>query len=597
MMQPLDTGLALLGQGQWHRMTLGADFRILSGGEQLVPRDGAPRLDQLLAQESRERLLRLAGSAPGAGDGGTFHGVDGTPWEFVLVSLGEGFSVFYRDLAGRLDVMERLALFYRHFHTTPTGLCITDPEGAIQEANRSFLELYGYRPEEVVGQNPRILKSGRQSPEAYQQMWEGISDPARANWSGEIVNRKKSGEEVEVHLTVSAVHDGTGKHRGYIASTVDLTGRRLLERELVAQNRELQELNRLKGDLMAITSHDLKSPLNAMVSRARLLSELSEQITPEKREEQTQKIIEAGGKMAAFIDELLDLDKMEAGLYRLESGRLHLDTLLASCIETNLPGARRRGVGITLSLDGAAAPLRGDLMKLEQLFNNLISNAVKFSPDGAAIRVCYRERPGEAKLVTVEDEGPGIPEEELPHIFDRYYQVKQRGSLPKRVHGAGLGLSIVSHVAALHGGAVRAANRPEGGCSFQVSLPARVPAQSGRDLAALIVDPHGEISGALEGPLRRKGVSCYFARNFHEVGRIGERERPELVFATTGARDDELSAYLGSRDGGVLRVGIGKGEGEVAHAPFDCLLVPPVLDLEIYQLLEALLRAEAGDGA
>jgi len=596
MTHPLDTGLPLLDQGGWHRMTLAADFSILSGGEHLLANGGATRLDQLLSGESRERLARLAGSAAGEGEGGTFWGADGTPWELVLVSLGEGFSVFYRDPAGRLDAVERLALFYRHFHTTPTGLCITDREGAILEANGSFLQLYGYTPAEVLGQNPRILKSGRQSPDAYEQMWRGISDPARANWSGEIINRKKSGEEVEVHLTISAVHDGAGRHRGYIASTVDLTGRRLLERELLAQNQALRELSRLKSDLMAITSHDLKSPLNAMVSRARLLSELSDELSAEQRGEQIGKIIEAGGKMATFIDELLDLEKMEAGLYRMESARLHLDTLLASCIETNLPAARRRGIGISLSVDGSAAPLRGDLIKLEQLFNNILSNAIKFSPDGAAIRVRYRERPGEAKLVTVDDEGPGIPEEELAQIFDRYYQVRQAGGVPRRVHGAGLGLSIVSQIASLHGGEVRAANRPEGGCSFQVSLPARVRAQSGRDLAALIVDPEQELSGVLAGPLRRKGVSCYFARNFHEVGRIGERERPELVFAAAGARSEELRAFLGSLGEGVLRVGIGDGEEAAAAPHFDCLLAPPVLDLEIYQLLEALLGAEAGNG-
>jgi PAS domain S-box-containing protein len=656
MQHTFDGRMALLNQGEWRRMTLAADFSIISGGEEFLgaaepggpgrlpdggcgqlqgtgcvqdlpdslptpgsvaaPRVSLPstgstaarpeclrsagsaaaRLDQLLDEESARRLALLAGAEPGAGDGATFHRKDGSPWELVLVSLGDGFSVLYRDLSTRRDALERLALFYRHFHSTPTGICITDPEGAIQEANRSFLDLYGYRAEEVLGQNPRLLKSGRQAPDAYREMWANISDPSRANWSGEIINRKKSGEEVEVLLTISAVHDGAGQHMGYIASTVDLTSRRLLERELLAQNQDLLELNRLKSDLMAITSHDLKSPLSAIVSRARMLRELAGELSADKRGEQIDKIIDAGLKMASFIDELLDLDRMEAGRYRLESGRLHLDTLLASCVETNLPAAGRRGIEIALTVQGTPAPLRGEQIKLEQLFNNIISNAVKFSPDGATIRVSYRDRPGEPKLVTVDDEGPGIPEQDLAHIFDRYFQVRREGSVPRRIHGAGLGLSIVKHIAELHGGTVSAANRPEGGCSFRVTLPARVPARSGRDLAALIIDPFQDISGSLQGLLCRREVSCYFAKNYQEVCRIQQRERPDLILAASGALNDDLIGYLASRAEGVLRVGIGAWEPGARHSPFDCLLVPPVLDLELYQLLEALLSAEGVTG-
>jgi PAS domain S-box-containing protein len=586
MTDTLDLATALMAGERWHGMTLAKDFTIIAGGDSFRSAAGNGQFLDTLTEESRGRFVALAGS--GTGGGGTFRNADGAFLELVVASLGGEFAVFYRDPAGRLNALERLALFYRHFQTTPTAICLTDPEGSILEANSSFLDLYGYTSAEVVGKNPSILKSGRQSPEAYQRIWSQITDPQLKSWSGEMVNRKKNGEEVEVHLTVCAVRDGLGENLGYIASTLDLTPRKLMERELLSSNQELRELNRLKSDLMAITSHDLKSPLNAMVSRARMLRELTDELPQAKREEQIDKIIDAGGKMASFIDELLDLEKMEQGRYRLATARLHLDTLLSCCVETNLPSARDRGVSLVLRVEGVSEPIRADLTKLEQLFNNIISNAIKFSSPGDLITVTCHDKPGKKKRVTIADQGPGIPEQDLPHIFDRYFQVKRSGSsIPGRVYGAGLGLSIVSHIAKLHGGSVSAANRSGGGCSFLVQLPARVEATCGEDLAALIIDPCQEIYAYLERPLRQKGVSCYFARNLQEVCRIQQRERPDLVFAACDSLSEEIREYLAARRAGALQVGIA---GQVTHpAPLHRMLVPPVVDLEIFELLNELL--------
>lgn len=592
MTDALDVTTALIGDN-WHSMTLDDDFCILRSGEACSPPGSGPFLDSL-TEESRHRFTALAesGAAGGIGGGGgeTFKSADGTTMEMVVVSLGRGYAVLYRDLAGRLSALERLALFYRHFHTTPTAICLTDPEGTILEANSSFLDLYGYGPDEVVGANPSILKSGRQSPDAYQLIWSQITDPALKSWSGEMINRKKNGEEVEVHLTVCAVHDGAGQNLGHIASTIDLTPRKLIERELLSSNRELQELNRLKSDLMAITSHDLKSPLNAIVSRARMLRDLSDKLPAAKRDEQIDKIIEAGGKMSSFIDELLDLEKMEQGRYQLTTARLHLDTVLNCCVETNLPSARDRGITLQLRVQGEPEPIRADLTKLEQLFNNLISNAIKFSRPGDLITVTYHDQPGKKKRVTIADQGAGIPEQDLPHIFDRYFQVQRKGSIPGRVFGVGLGLSIVSHIVKLHGGSVSAANRPRGGCQFLVQLPARVKATSGEDLAALVIDPRQEIHAYLEQPLRQKGVSCYFARNFGEVCRIQQREHPDLIFAASDALTEEMMAYLPASCAGALKVAV-VGKGTVP-LHFDRMLVPPVVDLEIFELLDELLQEE-----
>jgi len=108
---------------------------------------------------------------------------------------------------------------------------------------------------------------------------------------------------------------------------------------------------------------------------------------------------------------------------------------------------------------------------MEQLFNNLLSNAIKFSPKGTDIKVVHRDNGGEKQCIIISDRGPGIPQQDLDAIFDRYYQVKRKKVSLKLGFGTGLGLYIARKIMDLHDGAIRAENRPEGGCCFTLKIP------------------------------------------------------------------------------------------------------------------------------
>lgn len=586
-----DIGMVRPSMEKWQKMLLDGEGFILFGGEMFHGILKGGRFADILKEESRSKFDSLAASDVGNGDGDTFFTVDDVPLELMVIPLSSGCTVFYRNIDSRLDTMERLAFFYRNFLNTSTSICITDEQGRIREANRSFLELYGYTPEEVIGKTPRILKSGRQSPDIYRELWKQLTNPEVEQWSGEIINRKKNGEEITVHLTVSSVRNFTGEHMGFIASTIDLTAHKRIERDLEDCNRELVETSQLKSDLMAITSHDLKSPLNAIVSRASMLRDMGAEMSLARRTEQLEKIIDSGKKMAAFIDELLDLEKIEAGRFQLSTARLHLDSLLQTCVETNMPTAKTKNILLDVQFVGEQEPIRADMMKLEQVFNNIISNAIKFTPKGGRVTVTCGGQPGSEKLITVADNGRGIPEAHLPHIFDRYYQAKNDGRAPGRVYGAGLGLSIVKNIVDLHGGSVTAANRAEGGCEFAIRLPANARARSGQDIAALIIDPRQEIYAFIEPYLRHKGVSCYVSVNLHEVNRVCRREHPELVFADPASLDEGLQGFLAAYKAGALMVAVTDGECE--RPPFfSRSLTAPVMDVEVFELIDELLLVD-----
>jgi nitrogen-specific signal transduction histidine kinase len=379
---------------------------------------------------------------------------------------------------------------------------------------------------------------------------------------------------------------------GFIATAVDMTTQKNIERYLEDCNQKLVESNHLKSEMMAITSHDLKSPLNAMVSRACLLRDMTAEILPANQFEHIEKIIASGMKMGAFIDELLDLEKIEAGRFQLETSRVHLDSLLHTCAETNMPVASAKELQLEVLFQGERKPIRADMLKLEQVFNNIISNAIKYTPRGGRITITCHGMCGSEKLITIVDTGPGIPEAQYPHIFDRYFQVKQDGRSPGRVYGAGLGLSIVKNVIELHGGSVTAANRPEGGCEFSVRLPAKGKVRSGRDIAALIIDPHYHVYSFIEPHLKQKGVSCYIARNISEVTRFCQREQPELIFAEMPSLDDGLRNFLTAYETGAHMVAI-DGEYDRSADVFSTYLTTPIMDVEVFELINELLFSDS----
>jgi two-component sensor histidine kinase len=349
---------------------------------------------------------------------------------------------------------------------------------------------------------------------------------------------------------------------------------------------------------MAITSHDLKAPVQAISGYAGLLGE---QLSSGKGDpkEVLGRITGAAKRMASLIDSILDLEKISSGTLKLNVRRVDLEGILRTCVETHQALAGHRGVRIELRTPPHSRPTAGDLVKLEQLFNNLLSNAVKFSPDGGLIEVEYADRAG-SSAITVSDRGPGIPEEDLQNVFDRYYQVKRPRTAAVRAFGTsvGLGLAIARSIAEMHGGRIWAENRSGGGCRFSVTLPTRLPGIPA--LAALLVDPEGRLTPALQGPLIRREVDCFVAQHVLEVRRFYDCERPDLVFYDRGAQSADLRALLDEvRDSPapplVVAVAIGATGEEVGHpAPGERLLELPIIESEIAELLR---ERQIGTGA
>ncbi len=382
------TGALLLELPAWTRVRLGPQLEIVEGAADLARLAGCDvpeGLPAILRESSAAQLVADARKLAWSGAATRYARTRaGRLLELILTRTESGFELLARLPENVLQVMENLSFAYRAFLNSPLAVCFTDTQGIILDANRGFLDLYGYQLDEVVGENPRILKSGRQRHDMYKNLWEEITDPERGFWSGEVINRRKDGHEVIVFLTVSAVRDGSGRHVGYSASALDITLRKRMEEELEAKNQELESLNRLKSELMAITSHDLRSPLHALTLRAEQLRAALPKTGPGHAEAEAglSRIADSAHRLSELVQSLLDLERASSRTMRLSLRRVFLDAVLRSCVETLSPSAEERGAVLRLEVTARRERIVVDAIKIEQVFSNIISNALRFTPPG-----------------------------------------------------------------------------------------------------------------------------------------------------------------------------------------------------------------------
>jgi len=231
----------------------------------------------------------------------------------------------------------------------------------------------------------------------------------------------------------------------------------------------LAELDMLRAEFMSISTHELKTPINVISGYAELMHEGVLGEVNQKQVEALESIREQARVLTQMVNQLLDVSRIEAGGLQLEISEVQLEDILGRVHRAFQALARRQRVDFTVELlPDAPRVIPGDVDRLrDQVLGNLLSNAFKFTPAGGRITVRARAD-GDWLLVEVEDTGPGIPAEQLPHIFDKFYQVGEQA----RSQGTGLGLTIAHEVVSEHGGSITVDSSPGQGTRFHIRLPA-----------------------------------------------------------------------------------------------------------------------------
>jgi PAS domain S-box-containing protein len=561
---------------------------------------------------------------------------DGTRfWANVVItavydSHGElrGYAKVTRDLTERKRAEEELRQTAEVFQLLVSSvrdyaIFMLDPDGHIATWNSGAQQIKQYTAQEIIGKHFSIFY-----PE------EDLAKPPReleiARERGSVEDEgwrvRKDGTRFWANVVITAVRDARGTLRGFAKVTRDITDRRMAEetqralleqrearlqaeeerRRAEASYRVAQEANRAKDEFLMTLSHELRTPMTAILGWSRMLPTMA----PEDPLflEAIDSIAGGAQLQARLIDDILDVSRIVSGKLRLTPETVEVARVITGAVDAVVHTAEAKQIAVTTSFSPGLGLMIADATRIQQVIWNLLTNAVKFTPRGGTVQLTARRTASHVEIAVV-DSGEGIDPQFLPHIFEPFRQAE---SPQTRVHGGlGLGLSIVRYIVEAHGGTITASSEGRGkGATFTVCLPVRAivagtgPARPGlgdtfrhrdrlRGLEILIVDDEAESRKMIAAVLRAAGANVIALDSAVSALDALDKHRPDLVI--TDIAMPEMDGYhflhtLRARDygGGVKVVALSAFPARSdENSGFDAWLSKPI---DPFHLVEEVAR-------
>jgi PAS domain S-box-containing protein len=414
---------------------------------------------------------------------------------------------FFKDITERTKGEEHLKKLSQAVEQSSVLTFITDLSGAIEYANPKTSELTGYSKEELIGQNPRIFKSGAQSADAYKILWQTISSGNQ--WKGELQSKKKNGEYYWAMASISPIFNSLGEISNYLGMQEDITERKrdeteilnlnaslenkieirtnelrkineslyqeievrkIVEFELRKARKEADDANQAKSEFLSRMSHELRTPMNSILGFAQLM-EMGD--LPLIYKKGVNHILKSGKHLLDLINEVLDISRIEAGQLSLSLEPIHLQPVILEILDIVQPHADKRNLTLEL-IDSPANQLfvRSDNQRLKQVLLNLLNNAIKYNSIGGSVIVnteIRKTNDSEFSVVriSISDTGIGIKPEDYSKLFNPFERI---GAEKTETEGTGLGLMVVKKLMEAMGGNIGVDSISGKGTTFWIEL-------------------------------------------------------------------------------------------------------------------------------
>ena len=384
---------------------------------------------------------------------------------------------------------ERNRLFATITGSTSDLIFAKDLAGRLLMVNAAYLDAIGRTESEVLGHTSLELATDPEAGRAKAEHDRVVVESGRSLTVEEVF----PGSAARTYLTTkSPLRDEQGRIVGLVGVATDITDRKRAEhalQELLGEEQRLREdaerANRAKDEFLAIVSHELRSPLNALRGWGHLLAS-TRPLEAGLVDRATSAIKRNVEHQARLIDDILDTSRSISGKLAIERAAMNLVDVVHAAVEMARPAAAAKNIALGTVLEPPVARVEGDAGRLQQVLTNLLSNAIKFTPQGGAVEVSL-EPLGDRVRLAVRDNGVGITPEFLPHVFERFTQADTTST--RRAGGLGIGLALVRNIVELHGGEVRAESAGPGrGATFTVDLPA-APAGPAQSTTVADLDP------------------------------------------------------------------------------------------------------------
>ncbi len=449
-----------------------------------------------------------------------------------------------RDFTKRKKSEEELKKLSTAVEQSPASIIITNVDGNIEYVNPEFERLTGYRLHEVINATPRILKSGKVAAEVYANLWQTITQGKI--WRGELQNKKKSGELYWVVASICPIKNDTDEVTHFISVNENISLLKHREDELRNAKESAEAANQAKSEFLANMSHEIRTPMNAIIGLGHLLQESN---LTEQQHNDLSKLQLASDQLLNIINDILDFSKIEAGKLKIESTSFHIKDLIKNLMSLADTLAQKNNLKLNSSVpDEIPCPLTGDPLRLNQILTNLVSNAIKFTPQGSVtmdIKILKKKTDNIQLQFMVEDTGIGIPKEQQEKLFQPFTQADT--SHTRKYGGTGLGLTISKQLVEMMGGEIWVESQTGKGSKFYFSLSFGLPTENmptpplashtlptqpllkSGGVHILLVEDDALNQVVAQRLLESYGVSVTLAKNGHEAVKAVKSRSFDLV--------------------------------------------------------------------
>lgn len=438
----------------------------------------------------------------------------------------------HTTLRGRERVEQRLREdeggYQAILHSVEDGIFNVDADGAIMWVNPSLETLFGYAPGELIGQEvSALMEPPAQCGADGLARKEATSARIELQEMGrETLGRKKDGTLFPIELSVAEYK--VGAERLFAGVVRDISGR--------------QEVDRLKSEFVSTVSHELRTPLASIRGSLGLLEGGVVGELPAQAHDMVRLARSNTDRLIRLINDILDLDKLEAHALPLDLREVDLAALAKSTIADMQGIAAQSGVELRFQ-DSTLPPARADRDRIIQALTNLLANAINHSPDNGVVLVSLEPAPRNRVRVSVSDQGCGIPSDETPRVFDRFYQLDGSDSRPKG--GTGLGLAITKTIIKQHGGEVGVQSKLGAGSQFFFELSLTKPSAPKQATVSadapcptiMVVEDDLQVVALLERFVAAQGFRAVTAHSLAEAYRVLEACRPDVLLIDVSLPD------------------------------------------------------------
>ena len=354
--------------------------------------------------------------------------------------------------------------------------CVPDGDFPATFISENVRDMMGFEPQQFLD-DPGFWASNIH-PDDAPHVFEELGQLFEHNThSHEYRFRLNDGNYIWVHDELKLLRNEAGMPYSIIGYWADISEMKQAEIALQQAKQEAERANRAKSEFLANMSHELRTPMHSVLSFSKLGMRRHKDIGPEKAGEFFASIHDSGTRLMALLNDLLDLAKLEAGKMELDYEQVDLWQLTESCLQDLAMQIEEQGQHYDLVNNANDARIVCDKQRIYQVIMNIVTNAIHYGPKSGSIMVTIerREAAGQPVLrLGIADEGPGLPEDEIDAVFDKFVQSSKTKT---GAGGTGLGLSICKEIIDLHQGKIRAENRSQGGALFSFDIPVTPPGE------------------------------------------------------------------------------------------------------------------------